>query len=66
MHQTLLETKIDIEWACAVHATSIDPKPYRFAILYGNEDCPTQIEFWYARNPHYLQQPDATWEAEKA
>lgn len=58
---TILDQPSDIDWALSVHAVNSVCHDYQFAVLYGNEDCPDAIEFWYAANPHYLAKPDWTW-----
>lgn len=61
---TPLESAEDIAWAIEVHATTAPAgEVFRFAVLYGNEDAPSQIEFWHAANPHYQAKPDFSWEA---
>lgn len=64
---TPLNTSEDVAWAIEVHAgegaNAVPAKcsECRFAILYGNEDAPTKIEFWFAENPHYQAKPDFSW-----
>jgi hypothetical protein len=60
---TLLETREDIDWAIEVHVKDASLKgKYRFAILYGNEDSPAQIEFWEHDKPRYDWKANFSWE----
>ncbi len=58
---TAIETPDDIAWLRETHCPDM-PANIRFATLYGNEDSPALVEGWHHKVPHYLAQPDYTWE----
>jgi hypothetical protein len=46
--QTELWTEDDLEWAREVHGL---PREAKYAVLYGNEDAPDQIDWWKMEHP---------------
>lgn len=49
-----------IKWIFETHLRETDTDEYNFAILYGNEDSPSRIDFW-RNEPDYDSIPDRTW-----
>jgi hypothetical protein len=45
-----------VKWALETHVQIPDECIYNFALLYGNEDAPSKIEFW--RNEPHMLAPD--------
>ena len=65
---TVLDEPDDILWAIETHVIgragrelAQASKKYKFAILYGNEDAPSRIEFWINSDPDYTDRPDVIW-----
>lgn len=54
-----------IEWCFDVHIKKPDTKEFNFAVLHGNEDAPSKIEFWRIE-PNFDTPPDYVWESEAA
>lgn len=50
-----------IKWALETHVGVQDHGEYNFAILQGNEDSPSQIDFWKTSEPTYTQPADYVW-----
>jgi len=46
----LLNTPEDMKWLRDVHLPTLPPK-YESAVVYGNEDSPSQIEAYLSPNP---------------
>ena len=55
--QTFLDTDEDMAWLRAVHCADM-PQGMLCAILTGNEDAPSKVEAWKARNPRHDAKPD--------
>ena len=53
-----------IKWAFDTHLEKPDTGEYNSAVLYGNEDDPSKIDFFRSENPDYTDQPDFSWPAE--
>lgn len=51
-----------IAWALEVHVKKPNEPAFNYALMYGNEDAPDSIDFWYDPNPSAGQSPDWTWE----
>jgi hypothetical protein len=47
---TLLFRAEDMKWLREVHLPEL-PEEYKTAVLYGNEDCPLQIECYHSLEP---------------
>lgn len=65
---TVLDDPADVLWAIEMHVLgkvgrelATPATRYKFAILYGNEDFPSRIEFWKSSNPHHDSKPNAVW-----
>jgi hypothetical protein len=50
-----------IKWAFEEHVKTADRGEYNFAVLYGNEDCPEQIDFYKFESPNWNTPEDYTW-----
>lgn len=42
-----------IAWAFEEHLKEIDDGKFNFAVLYGNEDSPEEIEFYESKSPNW-------------
>lgn len=52
MRHTILQEADDIKWALEVHAKWAGAyDAFKFAVLEGNEDAPSQIKFWRSSTP---------------
>jgi hypothetical protein len=54
-----------IAWAYEVHVKEPDPRVYNFAILHGNEDAPSKIEFFVQENPNVDDVASWVWLSEE-
>ena len=62
MRHTILQEADDIKWALEVHAKWAGAyDAFKFAVLEGNEDAPSQIKFWRSSTPGYNDPADYTW-----
>jgi len=50
-----------IAWVFDTHVRLPDTGVYHFAILHGNEDSPSVIEFYHNPAPNYNDKPDLVW-----
>ncbi len=54
----ILNTTKDIQWLKDTHLKSLAyPSNFRAAILYGNEDCPSQVVLYSQRKPEVTHRP---------
>lgn len=49
-----------IEWAFETHLQMNDSGAYNFALLFGNEDAPSMIQFW-RNEPNFDTPADFIW-----
>jgi hypothetical protein len=53
-----------IRWAFKEHLKEQDKGEFNYAVLYGNEDCPEEIEFYVEENPNWNSPVSRLWKNE--
>ena len=54
-----------IAWAFEIHVKQPDTRVYNAAVLYGNEDAPSRIEFYTSPTPLVTDAPAFIWEPQE-